>query len=38
MIKEERTGPLAGYTIVFTGEFDGFDKDRLIEVCSQLGA
>lgn len=36
--KEERTGPLADYVIVFSGEFEGYNKDQLIEVCEQLGA
>lgn len=29
---------MAGQVIVFTGEFEEWDKDQIIEVCEQLGA
>lgn len=41
-MKEEtqpiKTGPLGGYVISTTGEFDRVDKNELIEVLESLGA
>ena len=33
-----KTGPLAGYVISTTGEFDHYSKDELVELCEELGA
>jgi len=33
-----KTGPFSGLVIAFTGAYDSYDKDEVIEVCQQLGA
>ena len=35
---EEKSGPLKDLVIAFTGEFEDYNKEEVIEVCMQLGA
>ena len=33
-----REGPLSDMVIAFTGEFENYRKEELIEICTKLGA